>query len=106
MGEVRDYSCILVDDLISTGGTIATSVDALLEAGARPEVTVVATHGLLLASAREKLERSEIREVIVTDTVAVETAGWSQLRVESIAPLLAGAIGRFMADGSFQDLYR
>lgn len=106
VGEVRDRSCILVDDMISTGGTIATSVDALLEAGARPDVTVVATHGLLLDGARERLEREGIREVIVTNTVAAEAAGWSRLRVESVAPLIAGSIGRFMEDGSLRDLYQ
>jgi ribose-phosphate pyrophosphokinase len=79
---------------------------ALLQAGARPDIRVVATHGLLLDGARELLEREEVREVLVTDTINIETAGWSRLRVESIAPLIAGAIGRFMSDGSFQNLYR
>lgn len=55
VGEVRDQSCVIIDDMISTGGTISRSIVALLEAGARPEIYVVATHGLLLPGAREKL---------------------------------------------------
>lgn len=106
VGEVRDCSCVLIDDMIATGGTIATSVETLLNAGARPDIRVVATHGLLLDGARETLEREGVREVMVTDTIQVEPAGWSRLRVESVAPLIAGAIGRLMADGSFQDLYQ
>jgi len=71
VGDVRDRACLIIDDMISTGGTIAESVDALLKAGARPEITVAATHGLFVREAREKLSRKEIREILVTDTVAV-----------------------------------
>jgi hypothetical protein len=79
--------------MISTGGTVAESVTALLEAGARPEIVVVATHGLLLPGARDKLDHPAVREVLVTDTVAVADRNWPQLRVVSIAPLIAGAAG-------------
>jgi ribose-phosphate pyrophosphokinase len=92
VGDVRDRPCLIIDDMISTGGTIVESVDALLEAGARPEITVAATHGLLLSGAREKLTRPETRHVFVTDTVAPPAHDWPQLRVVSIAPLIASAI--------------
>ena len=103
VGDVRDRACLIVDDMISTGGTIAESIEALLAAGARPEITVAATHGLLLRDARHKLAHEAVREVIVTDTVAAGRS-WHQLRVISVAPLIAGAIRQFLADGSLSDL--
>src|SRR5215813_676142 len=96
VGDARDRPCLIIDDMISTGGTIAESVEALLGAGARPEITVAATHGLLLHGAREKLARPEIREVLVTDTVAPPAHDWPQLRIVSIAPLIASALRRFL----------
>jgi len=100
VGDVRDRSCLIIDDMISTGGTIAESVEALLEAGARRDITVAATHGLLLHGAHEKLARPETREILVTDTVAPPAHDWPQLRVVSIAPLIASALRRFLDDGS------
>jgi ribose-phosphate pyrophosphokinase len=99
VGDVRDRPCLIIDDMISTGGTIAESVEALLDAGARPEIIVAATHGLLLAGAREKLARAVTREVLVTDTVAPPAHDWPQLRVVSVAPLIASSLRRFLSDG-------
>jgi ribose-phosphate pyrophosphokinase len=104
VGDVRDRACLIVDDMISTGGTIAESVEALVEAGARPEITVAATHGLLLRGARENLSHEAVREVFVTDTVRATEGDWGNLRVVSVAPLIAGAIRRFLSDGSLSDL--
>jgi ribose-phosphate pyrophosphokinase len=104
VGDVRDRPCLIIDDMISTGGTVVESVEALLEAGARPEITVAATHGILLAGAREKLTRPETREVLVTDTVAPPAHDWPQLRVVSVAPLIASALRRFLADGPLRAL--
>jgi ribose-phosphate pyrophosphokinase len=104
VGDVCDRACLIVDDMISTGGTIAESVEALRTAGTRKEIFVAATHGLLLTGARDKLSRAGANEVCVTDTVAVPEQDWPQLRIVSIAPLLAAAIRRFLADGSLSDL--
>jgi len=104
VGEVRDRACLIIDDMISTGGTIAESVEVLLGAGARPEITVAATHGLLLGGARPNLSHESVREVFVTDTVPVKNKDWPQLQVVSVAPLIAAAIRRFMTDGSLSDL--
>lgn len=106
VGDVSGRACLIIDDMISTGGTLAESITALLRAGARAEIIVVATHGLLLPGAREKLAHPAVREVIVTDTVAVPHSDWPRLRVVSVAPLIAGALERFLADGSIGDLYR
>jgi len=106
IGDVSNRSCLIVDDIISTGGTLAESVTALLEAGARPEIIISATHGLLLQGARDNLDHPAIREVLVTDTVPVREQNWPKLNVISIAPLIAGALQRFLADGTLADLYK
>jgi len=92
------------DEVISTGGTMAESITALLAAGACPEIIVAATHGLLLVGARAKLEHPAVRAVFVTDTVSVTEKDWPRLRIVSIAPLFASALARFLADGSIGDL--
>jgi ribose-phosphate pyrophosphokinase len=103
VGNVSNRACLIVDDMISTGGTIAESITALLRAGARPEITVAATHGLLVFGARQKLDHPSVREVFVTDTVAVAQRDWPKLHVTSIAPLIARALERILIDGSIGD---
>ena len=92
VGDVRERHCLIIDDMISTGGTMRSGIEALLEAGARPEITIAATHGLMLDGARDKLSHESVREVLVTDTVRVNDKDWPQLRVVSVAPLIADAI--------------
>ena len=99
-GEVSGRPCLIVDDIISTGGTIAESIRALLVAGARRELIVAATHGLLVANAREKLSHPAVREVLVTDSVDVRERDWPQLRTISIATLVAAALERLVANSS------
>lgn len=95
-GEVSGRPCLIVDDMISTGGTVAESIRALLEAGAQPEFILAATHGQLVANAREKLS---------TDSVDVHEEKWPELRTVSIAPLLASALERLAADGPRGELH-
>ena len=104
VGDVRDRACLIVDDMISTGGTLARSIEALLSAGARPDITIAATHGLFVAGARAKLSHESVRAIFVTDTVATQETDWPQLQVVSIAPLIAKAIQRFKANESIGDL--
>jgi ribose-phosphate pyrophosphokinase len=103
VGEVRDRPCVIIDDMISTGGTVSRSIAALLEAGARPEIYIVATHGLFLPGAREKLSHDSVCGILVTDTTPVEP--WPGLSVISIAPLIAGAIERLAARHAGGDLF-
>jgi ribose-phosphate pyrophosphokinase len=105
VGEVSGRACLIVDDMISTGGTIAESITALLAAGVRPEIMVAATHGLFVRDARHKLSHPALREVVVTDTACVPSEDWPQLRVVSIAPVIAGAVQRFLANGSLGEPY-
>jgi ribose-phosphate pyrophosphokinase len=106
VGEVSNRPCLIVDDMIATGGTVANSITALLRAGARPEIIVAATHGLLLRGACDKLGHPAVRAVFVTDTVSMAERACPHLCVVSIAPLIAGALKRFLADGSIGDLDR
>src|SRR5438094_451447 len=105
VGDVSDRACLIVDDIISTGGTVAETIVALIKAGARPEITVAATHGLLVLGASKNLDHPSVREVFVTDTMPAAEKDWPQLQVVSIAPLIAGALERFLANGSIGDLY-
>ncbi|HEX6939529.1 MAG TPA: ribose-phosphate pyrophosphokinase [Longimicrobiales bacterium] len=93
-GDVRGRPCVIVDDMISTGGTIAEAVRALRDAGARPEAVVVATHGVLSGPARERLSALALRDLVLTDTIAIDPQAWPAAHVVSIAPLLADAIRR------------
>ncbi|MGL4622814.1 ribose-phosphate diphosphokinase [Chroococcidiopsis sp.] len=105
VGDVGDRPCLIIDDMISTGGTLARSIEALLNAGARPDITIAATHGLFIAGARAKLSHPSIQAIFVTDTIATQETDWQQLQVVSIAPLIAKAIQWFVFDGSLGDLF-
>jgi ribose-phosphate pyrophosphokinase len=94
VGDVRGRSCLIVDDMISTGGTIGEAVRKLLEEGARPGIFVAATHGLLLEGARAKLAAESVADVFVTDTVRQPSDGWPRLHVISVAKLIGDAIRR------------
>jgi ribose-phosphate pyrophosphokinase len=99
VGEVAGRACLIVDDMISTGGTIAGAVEALLKAGAQPRITVAATHGLFLPGAGELLARSEIDRIWVTDTLPQRAGAAPRRSVVTIAPLLAGALERLRTAG-------
>ncbi|PFG32329.1 ribose-phosphate diphosphokinase [Sanguibacter antarcticus] len=105
VGDVEGRSCVLVDDLIDTGGTIAAAVRVLLDAGAK-DVIVAATHGVLSDPAPQRLQECGAREVVVTDTLPIASdKQFSKLTVLSIAPLLARAIREVFDDGSVTSLF-
>jgi ribose-phosphate pyrophosphokinase len=91
-GEVKDCAPILVDDMISTAGTIEAAVNALLEAGCARDITVVATHALLVGPAIDRLQRLPIRRLLTTDSVPMPERLPLPVEVVSIAPLLARSI--------------
>ncbi len=90
IGEVKDKTCIIVDDEINTGGTIVNATEALLKKGAK-EVYVMASHGVFANNAIEKIEQSRIKEVIVTNSLPVKTKS-QKIKVISVAKLIAKAI--------------
>lgn len=103
-GEVRDRAPIVVDDMISTGATTEAAINALLAAGSRPEVTVVATHPLLVGTAADRLRALPVRRCIVSDSVPGAAGHLLPIEVVSLAPLLAEAIDRLHHDRSLGDL--
>ncbi len=103
-GEVRDRAPIIVDDMISTGGTVAAAAAAAIQAGAKTDVTVVATHGLLVGPAVERLNQLPLRRLVVSDSVAQPKDLPFPSQVVSLAPLLATAIKRLHSDASMNDL--
>jgi ribose-phosphate pyrophosphokinase len=105
VGDVCEKPCLIVDDMISTGGTLASGIEALLKAGARPELTIAATHGLLLPGARQKLAHEAVKKILITDTIAGAPKDWLHLQVISIAPVIAGALKRLLEHRSLGDLY-
>ena len=105
VGDVEGRTCVLVDDLIDTAGTITGAVRVLHEAGAK-DVIVAATHGVLSDPATDRLQQCGAREVIVTDTLPIpEEHRFEKLTVLSIAPLIARAIREVFDDGSVTSLF-
>lgn len=105
VGDVRGKTCILVDDMIDTGGTITKAADLLFDNGA-VDVIVAVTHGVLSGPAMDRLKNSRISEVLVTDTLPIPAERrFDKLTVLSIAPLLALAIGQVFGDGSVTSLF-
>ncbi|MDR6175719.1 ribose-phosphate pyrophosphokinase [Nocardioides zeae] len=105
VGEVEGRTCVLVDDMIDTGGTIVKAAEALMEQGAKA-VIIAATHGILSDPAVERLKNSPAVEVILTNTLPLaEEKGFDKLTVLSIAPLLAQAIQAVFEDGSVTSMF-
>lgn len=105
VGDVAGRQCVLVDDLIDTGGTIAEAVKVLRASGAK-DVIVVATHGVLSHPAAQRLQECGAREIVVTDTLPItRDKRFQNLKILSIAPLLARAIREVFDDGSVTSLF-
>jgi ribose-phosphate pyrophosphokinase len=92
VGDVKDKQCIIVDDIIDSGGTLANAATALLEQGAI-KVRAYITHGVLTPKADEKIGNSDLTELIVTDSIKISRESTiAQLRYVTIAPLIGRAI--------------
>ncbi|OLS97994.1 ribose-phosphate pyrophosphokinase [Pseudonocardia sp. CNS-004] len=105
VGEVEGRLCVVIDDMIDTGGTVAKTAEVLLASGAK-DVVVAATHGVLSGPAPERLAACGAREVIFTDTLPIpEEKRFPAMTVLAIAPLLAEAIHQVFDDGSVTSLF-
>ena len=105
VGEVEGQTCVVIDDMIDTAGTITKAVDALVAAGAK-EVIIAATHAVFSGPAVDRLKASKVTEVVVTDSLPIdEDKRFDGLTVLSIAPLLARAIREVFEDGSVTSLF-
>lgn len=106
VGEVEGRIPIMIEDVISTAGTLSGAVDVLNARGARPEVYICATHAILADPALERLGREEIREVVVTNTIPIPPERMlEKITVLSAAPLLAEAIRRIHLNQSVSLLF-
>ncbi len=105
VGDVAGRTCVVIDDMIDTAGTITKAVDALFEGGAK-DVIIAATHAVFSGPAVERLKESRAVEVVVTDSLPLsDDQKFEKLTVLSIAPLLARAIREVFEDGSVTSLF-
>jgi ribose-phosphate pyrophosphokinase len=106
IGDVDGRSCILVDDIVDSGGTLCNAADALLAKGAK-EVFAYITHGVLSGGAVSRIAGSQLKELVITDSIipteAVKVA--RNIRVLGIAPLIGEAIGRTATEDSVSSLF-
>ena len=106
VGEVDGRPCIVVDDMIDTGGTVAKGAEALAQQGAGP-IYAAATHGVLSGKAVQMLEEAPISGVVLTNTVPIpEEKQFAKLKVLSIAPLFASALRAVFEDSSVSEIFR
>ncbi len=106
IGDVRGRNCVLLDDIVDSGGTLCNAADALLAQGAK-SVSAYITHGVLSGGAVSRIAASQLEELVLTDTIlpteAVRVA--RNIRVISIAPLIGEAIARIYKEESVSSLF-
>jgi len=106
IGDVAGYTCILVDDMVDSGGTLVNAADALIANGAK-DVYAYITHGVLSGGAAARIAGSKLKELVITDSIQATEAvtGAKNIRVLSIASLIAEAIGRTASEESVSSLF-
>ena len=105
VGEVDGQTCVVIDDMIDTAGTITKAVEALFDAGAA-DVIIAATHAVFSGPAVDRLKNCRASEVVITNTLPIsEDQKFDNLTVLSIAPLLGRAIREVFEDGSVTSLF-
>ena len=107
IGDVKDLTCIIVDDIIDSGGTIINAAKALKERGAK-EVYVYITHGVLSGEAVKKIKSSVIKNLVITDTInnGEKTKSAKNIEVLPISALMGEAIKRISNSTSVSDLFK
>ena len=106
IGSVAGTHCILVDDIVDSGGTLCNAADALIAQGAK-DVSAYITHGVLSGGAVDRITKSQLRELVISDTIAPTEAqkSASNIRTLPIAPLIGEAIARTAKEESVSSLF-
>jgi ribose-phosphate pyrophosphokinase len=106
IGDVRDRTCIVIDDMVDTAGTLAKGADALIKVGGARRVVAYATHGVLSGKARYNLEQSHLHELVITDTIPLspDMVGCGKVRQLSISGILAETIERIATGKSISEI--
>jgi ribose-phosphate pyrophosphokinase len=106
IGDVKGHNCVLLDDIVDSGGTLCNAADALLAAGAE-SVSAYITHGVLSGGAVARIAASNLKELVLTDTIAPTEAVRlaHNIRVVTIAPLIGEAIARIYKEESVSSLF-
>ena len=106
IGDVKNKDCIIVDDIMDSGGTIVNAAEALSKKGAQ-NIYVFITHAVLSGDAINKIKKSKIKKLIITDSIdnSKRIKNVSKIQVLSIAPLMAEAIKRISNSTSVSDLF-
>ncbi|MBK8097452.1 MAG: ribose-phosphate pyrophosphokinase [Planctomycetes bacterium] len=104
IGEVKNRDVVLVDDMVSTGGSIVDAARIVKEKGAR-KVFIVATHAVLCGNAVDKLNKAEVEKILFADTIPIADKKISRLEIVSVAQLLARAIERIHRSESVSKLF-
>jgi ribose-phosphate pyrophosphokinase len=106
IGDVKGRVCLLVDDIIDSGGTICNAAEALLDRGAK-EVCAYATHGVLSGGAVARIQNSKLKSMVITDSISAteEVRKCPNIRRISIAPLIGEAIHRINSEESVSSLF-
>jgi len=106
IGDVKDKTCIIVDDMVDTAGTMCKAADALIEVGGAKAVVAYATHGVLSGKALENIQNSKLTELVITDTIplAEQFKGCKKVRQLTISGILAEIMLRINSNKSISEL--
>lgn len=105
IGDVKGRECIMFDDMVDSGGTLVNAADAMLELGAK-SVSAYVTHGVLSPGAHERIMKSKLKEVVISDSILYTGPVTDKIRTVSIAPLLAEAVRRIAHGESVSRLFK
>ncbi len=104
IGDVKGRAPLIIDDMITTGATIEAAINGLLQAGCKPDISVVATHALLVGPAVARLQALPIRQLIATNSVELTTELPASFQAVNVAPMIADTIARLHRDRSLENL--
>jgi ribose-phosphate pyrophosphokinase len=104
IGEVKDQTAVIVDDIIDTGGTLSASAETVMDEGAK-EVYAVATHGVFSGDAFETLAASRLSGIVVTDTVSDRDGAPDMITVLTGADILTDSVRRIFTDDSVSEIF-